>query len=351
MNFPLPSVNTVYETYREYENNPDMFIGGRYLPYRDSRHRGNKVNWAVYKETTGITYAHVFNADPKRIQRSAIATYSVDGQPYKEVYPISEDELTLAASLEDDRMKAELEYLIGMGLQHLNERQLRRMEKDRWQVLQTGKLTISEQGVQRDIDFGIPSGNKLTVGSGVTAAWANTVTAKPLSDIAAAINKFEDLDVDGVDVIMNRATAQLLLENEQIVDKLAGIPYSAEWNIGNFGSLMQRMLGEVDRVEVYNKGYLDESGSRQRFIADNKVVIIGRPATLSSDGNRDVGMFCGTDSIHAGDVRNPRPGRFAIPDYHNARRESANPTIDIVGGVYGLCVLQRPAHVAVLTVA
>lgn len=350
MEFSLPTIQTVYETYREYENNPDMFIGGRYLPYRDSRYSGDQVRWAVYKETNGVTYAHVYNSDPKVIGKTPTATYSVEGQPYKEVYTIGEKELTHAASLEDNREKAELSYLTGIGLQWLNERQLRRMEKDRWQILTTGKFTVSEQGVQREIDYGVPAGNFLTVGSGVASAWSDTVNATPLNDIAGAVDKFQDLDVESVDMLMNRTTAKLLLNNEQILDRLAGIPSNMDWNLGNFGQLLGRLLGEVDMVEIYNKGYLDESSTRQRFIPDNKVVLIARPATLSSDGNRDIGGFIGVDSIHAGSLANPMPGRFAVPDYSKARRECANPKVDIVGGVYGLAVLQRPAHVVVLTV-
>lgn len=347
-----PTIEGTNETFREMDPNPDEFEGERYMPSVDYDKPGQTLRWAVYKSTSGLTHHHVLDTDPVRIKADPVATFAVEAQAYKELYHIKESDILGVANLADHRQAEGAARLVGKGLRKLKIRTKVRKEADRWEIFTTGKIVVNEFGIKRTVDFGIPAGNFLSVGSGVVAAWSDTAASRPLDDFIAAIDKLEDLPVDEVHILMNRNTAKLLVNNEQIADKVAGLPDSKRRNISNISSLLAELLGEVDRIAVYNKGYIPEGGSSQtKFIPDNIVVVLGLPSEASSEGSKDLGKWFMTENLHAGTLENPMPGEFAIPDYSDAAPEKGNPKVDILGGVYGLGVLQLPNHVVVIDVS
>ncbi len=343
--YGLPTIGGVNETFREMPTNPKSFIGQRYFPAVNSQFDGQMVRWGVYREASGMTYAHVYSTDPRRVEGTPVAAFTVCAQPYKESYYLGEEELLMLGKLEDDRQRATAADLMAGLMFKAHLRRQIRVEHEIWKAMIDGKLVVQERGIDREVDFQVPSANRINA----DVAWDQPASAKPLKDLLKLIDVFEDLDHDGIDLLMNRNTAKYLVENEDIADRIAGLPDSKRRNVENIGALIMDLLGEVDRVEVYNRGYKDESsGLRVRFIPDDIVCAIAKPNNASSEGSTSVGEFVMTESIHGGSLEDPRPGPFAIPNYDHAKPEDGNPHVEMIAGVYGLACLKQPSYVATL---
>jgi hypothetical protein len=57
-------------------------------------------------------------------------------------------------------------------------------------VLADGVLTINENGVQQQVDYGIPSANKVTAAT----LWSTTATPRPLTDLLAWYDQYVALN-------------------------------------------------------------------------------------------------------------------------------------------------------------
>src|SRR5699024_6708196 len=92
----------------------------------------------------------------------------------------------------------------------------------RAQVIYTGKLKYedTENDIYIDVDFGIPSENKLPT----TTAWTDTAGSTPLADLQAAVKQFQTKNQRRKPVVMHMtsATEAALLQNEQIRTQVYG---------------------------------------------------------------------------------------------------------------------------------
>jgi hypothetical protein len=84
-----------------------------------------------------------------------------------------------------------------------------RTEAMRCQILSTGKLKVSENGVKFTVDYGIPDKNKVTP----TIDWSDTTNAKPITDM---LNWLEALDWTPVGGIVSSTVMRYILQNENV---------------------------------------------------------------------------------------------------------------------------------------
>lgn len=146
-----------------------------------------------------------------------------------------------------------------------------RREKSIWEILTTGRLVVSddETNVSFSVDFGVQSSHKPTLVT--TARWSQTTTAKPLNDLIAWKNIIaQDAGVNVTDAYMNSGVMLNLINNSDIRDLLK---YTIGDQLAQNGYIT--VLGGIN-LHVYDTTYVDEDGAVQKYIPDNKVILIAK---------------------------------------------------------------------------
>jgi hypothetical protein len=87
-------------------------------------------------------------------------------------------------------------------------------------MLPTGVLTINENGVQQQVDFGIPAAQKVTPAG---ALWSNTSASTPLTDLIAWRDIYVKMNGRPPgQYIMSLSTARQLMQNTQLINAAFG---------------------------------------------------------------------------------------------------------------------------------
>lgn len=102
-------------------------------------------------------------------------------------------------------------------------------------VLADGAITIAENGVNQQLDFGIPSGQKVTA----STLWSNHSASNPLTDLLTWTQVYSE--VNGAaqgQFITSRAVIQHLMQNTALINAIKGAQTGATWvsidEINNF---------------------------------------------------------------------------------------------------------------------
>lgn len=129
-----------------------------------------------------------------------------------------------------------------------------RLEQAIGQVLATAKLTIDENGLQSEADFGAAEATIVTAAT----AWTNTATAPVLDNLIAWRDALTDKGV-GAPVAMfgARANLRLMLRNKQIIDAAVGstsgktrVTADEFWSLMDSEGLPGRWIDADGQVDV-----------------------------------------------------------------------------------------------------
>lgn len=131
-------------------------------------------------------------------------------------------------------------------------RSWRRIEKMRWEMFLTGKVTLDYQDNQAaQIDFGLPATHVVTA----STLWTDTTNA----DIIAQVRAWQklvadDIGVYGLSIHMNSDTWELVYNNAKIAAKLS------TWGRGLMvpnKDDVARLFREGSEINIYDGGYRD----------------------------------------------------------------------------------------------
>jgi len=138
-----------------------------------------------------------------------------------------------------------------------------------WAVSQalSGSLTVSVGGVNRTIDYGVDATHKPTAAT----SWATATTDIP-DDVGAWAELIEkDSGYAAADAYVNRNTMAYIIKNTKVQNLLG--QGTVREQVAESGYITHFMGLDW---HVYNAGYIDANGDFQRFIPDDKVVILPR---------------------------------------------------------------------------
>lgn len=91
-----------------------------------------------------------------------------------------------------------------------------RIEMARGELLTTGKVSIAENGLQIEADFGLDASHQVVPG---TAVWSNTATAKPLTDLLTWVETYvDDTGTTPGTILMAQSQVSNLLLNAELRD-------------------------------------------------------------------------------------------------------------------------------------
>lgn len=143
-------------------------------------------------------------------------------------------------------------------------------ERIRMQIMTTGLLNISANGVAMSYDYQMPGSHKVTA----SVAWTQTDDSNPIDDIQTWIDLIEnDKGVTVTRAVCNRTTWRALLKNKAI--RLDMNPLGGQ-NVIMTDNMMREYLSNKlgVTVQVYNKKFKDETGAEKNYIDDGVFLMI-----------------------------------------------------------------------------
>ncbi len=337
----FPDAQYITDVIRERTPDPAEYIGLSMVPL-DTKKQDNSprvITWDIKGPVTGMTHASVLGSNPQMVKHTTLKTKAMKTAYWKEFKRLDEDDLLHLRGLgPDDRTRAAAE-LIADSVMILETRLETRMEWLVWQMFH-GTLTLNERGVIRVIDYEIPAGNKINA----SVNWSTTGTSDPILDIQNIAKLASDYGTEIDTIYINHQQATWLANSTKVRDLVKTSSEVVNIGVGNVGELIFTLAGVPGKFVIYDKGYLNDSGTFTRFIANEKVVV--KLKNLPQLGK--FASFRSTPSLYNGGVANATGGKFyrakdMTDDIHK-------PHYDMLMGIYGLPVMFHPEWVVVLTV-
>ena len=141
------------------------------------------------------------------------------------------------------------------------------------EILRTGSLSLSENGITIDVDFGRDAGRTSTV----STAWTDTANATALDDETTVMDTMSDeesLGPDDLVAVMNSTQARLLKANAQ---------YTAAWpSVRDLDSIPMAAVNEVRAdhelppIVTYNARATNVAGTNAKLMPDGWVLYLPR---------------------------------------------------------------------------
>jgi hypothetical protein len=250
-------------------------LGFSVMPIAEKDH--HLLAWEQLDNYLGLQQVRGMDGMPSRVRKVGAKRFAMEPGVYGEFIDIDEQELTSRRRLGTWDGQIDITDMVMLAQDQLLQRRLDRIETIIWTLLSTGTFSVAG-----------PTGNILhtdtyttqTFVAGIT--WATTATAVPLANLRAVKLLGRGKGVrfgNGARAYMNQTTANDLFNNTNSAD--FGGRYSVLANtVRSLETANRILIGEdLPQIEIYDEGYLDDAGTFQLFIPNNKVVVIGqRPA-------------------------------------------------------------------------
>lgn len=340
INWPEPSLIT--EVISEFQPDNTKYVGSSLCPLNTTKWNNSPkiISWDILGAGGGMTYATTLGANPRMVKMTPLKTKAMRTAYWKEFIRLDEDDLLSVRNVgTKDRQRA-AEMLVMMAVNRLDNRLFTRMEWLIWQMF-SGTLSINENGVIRSINYEIPGGNFVTA----SPLWSSYSDAHPVLDLQTWSQKFTDIGTELEVVYINQQTAIHLANNASVQALVRN--YSTVLQIGanNVGALIMQLAGVPGRIEVYDKGYKDDSLTYNRFIPNGKAYLFAKHV----EEQGPFAEFASTPSLYNGGIGGATGGRFVrtLDETQNIHKAH----YDILMGLYGLPVMYHPEWVIVATVA
>jgi hypothetical protein len=165
-------------------------------------------------------------------------------------------------------------------LENLTRYAQNRVELAWGDVLSDGVLTINENGVQQQLDYGIPGSQLVTA----STLWSTTASSDPLTDLLAWYDVYVATNGTGPGrFLCSLTTVRQLQVNTNLIAAIKGTQTGATHvTLGEISALFNSYgLPAISMDSVYNS-FFDVDGSTTRPIAANKFLFL--PEDLSTLG-------------------------------------------------------------------
>lgn len=229
--------------------------------------------WEAYNNYTGLQGVRGLDGKPTRVKAIGAKRYIAEPGYYGEFMTIEEQELTRRRPIGQFSGAINITDLVRRRQDQLLNREIMRIRQIAWTLLTTGTFSVLGEGGN------VIHTDSYTMQTATAAvSWATYATATPLKDFRAI-----QLLSRGTSTVfnqastayMNRSTFNTLLSNTNAND-LAGRRVTGLLSPLNMDEINRILLGEgLPQIEVFDEGYLDESGVFQLFLPENKVLIVG----------------------------------------------------------------------------
>lgn len=192
-------------------------IGDRFLP--DDKIYSNTFAYDIIKKSNHIAAMIGYGAEPPVIDRDAVASQMGEVAKMGLKYIATEEELlALHQARNDGEKRAMIDKLSVKGVDLVNAL-IRRVDVSKIEAITKGTFSYNKNGVKIEVDFGIPSENKIALSG---AGWADS-NHDVIGDLLEWVDAYQQANGKNPDVIyMTRETQALLLKNAVIVAEARG---------------------------------------------------------------------------------------------------------------------------------
>lgn len=295
------------------------------------------LEWEQKDNFTGLQQVRGLNGMPSRVKLTGGKRYLYTPGYYGEFSLIDERQITQRRPWGGPfGTSIDISDLVREAQDKLLLRERDRQELTIWTLLATGTFSVSDGTSILHTD----SYTTQTFSAGVV--WATAATSTPLADFRAVQLKARGYSVNfgaQARAYMNRSTLNAMLNNTNAADiggrRLAGL--SSINSLDDANRLL--MMDDLPTVVPYDQGYIDEAGTFQLFIPNNKVIVVG----ARTDGD-PVGEYRLTRNANNPDAG---PGSYdkVVDDPNKVPR-----SVEVHRGHNGGVVIYHPAAVVVMTV-
>lgn len=316
-------------------------LGFQVMPMRDVN--AAIIQWEQQDNYFGLQQLRGLDGAPPVVKPVGSKSYSYTPGYFGEFMTVTETELTTRAGSTSEDVPIAVSDLVLRRQDQLIVRELDRIELMIWTLLTTGTFSVALPGgaIGFTDTFAIQTYT-------ASPTWATVATAVPMTDFRAVQLLGAGKGVNfgaGATAYMNRITANSLLANTNSAD-LFGKRTAAGATVNSTADINRLLLDQdIPQIAVYDEGYYDNSNAFQRFIPNNKVVVIGR-----RNGGERIGEYLKT--INANNP-NRAPGSYSfVVDRANAinGEKRVPPNMEVHQGHNGGCVIYYPGSVVVMTV-
>lgn len=143
----------------------------------------------------------------------------------------------------------------------------------RMQLMTSGTINFSSNGIGISYDFGIPSANKKTLES---KKWSDASTSDPIGDITSWQDAVETATgVRPKNLLMNRTTFNMMKKSNSIKDTILYSNLTTGNVLINDAMVKAFVMEQTGcTIYVYDKGYFPQGSTTfTKFVADNVVVL------------------------------------------------------------------------------
>lgn len=255
----------------EQDENRTPYIGEAFFP--NTRQKGLKFSFIKGKQGKPVALVSAnWNSNVLYRDRIGVETLSGSLPFFKEAYKIDEETRQELLSVRPEYQEAIINRVFDDEMELLDGAEVS-VERMRMQLLSTGTISISENGVNKQYDYGFDADTQFKT---VATLWSE-VNADPLKDLVAEVEAYEDLhDVAPSIAIMDISVFRNLQKNENILS------YFANLSTPNLYPSKEQILSFVEaqtglRFVITNKSYLearDFDGTPVKFYPEDRFTLL-----------------------------------------------------------------------------
>jgi hypothetical protein len=306
------------------------------FPIRNSN--DYRVVWDQMDNYKGLAAVRGLNGDPPRVNRVGAKRYSADPFVFGEFERVDEQEMTRRAQYGTWANPVALDDLVAQAQDHLMQRSLDRIELIGWTLVTTGTFSVIS------VNGAVVASDTYTIQTfSAGVPWSTVATAVPLQNFRAVqlLSRGHSVNFGAnATVYMNRVTFNYLVANTNAADLYGKRTAGLATVLGLKDINLVLANEDLPQIQIYDEGYLDDSGTFVPYIANSKAVVVGqRP------GSQKLGEFRMT--------RNANNPNFAPGFYNKVVDEGEDGVpraIDVHLGFNGHPVIYFPSSVVVMSV-
>lgn len=152
-----------------------------------------------------------------------------------------------------------------------------RIEIARAAALVNGAVTISENGVEANVDFGRNGSNQVTPGT----VWSTTATADPIGDLVTWVQYYVDLNGEAPGAIVTSTKVRGYMLRNAAIRSLAG-NLNGTPTILSVDQLTSALVAhDLPPIYTYDASYENASGVATKVVPDTDVLLL--PAPVAPD--------------------------------------------------------------------
>lgn len=298
----------------------------------------SRLRWVQKDNYQGLQQVRGLNGQPKNVRMVGYNEYEFKPGYYGEFVTLDETELTERGKAASWDEPESIDDLVSDAQTFLLQRRLDRLRYIIFTLITTGTFSVPN-GRGEVIHYDTFALKTLTAG----VAWGTAATAAPTADIRAAQQLSLGQSVDfgsGAELWMNQATANALLANANAND-FFGKRVGGGNTVNELGDINRILAGNnLPQIVVYDRFYIDDSGTVQKFIPNNKAILIGKRTN-----NAALGEYRMTRNMV-----NPRGEPGPYTKVVDTREWEVPGSVNVHDGHNGGPVIYFPGAIVVITV-